>query len=67
MNNLSVVNLFLKGSCYDLFIYSSSTFLSVYSEPGLLMDTEDPAVKVMFPVGRVRGSGGREVGITSSE
>lgn len=34
-------------------------FLSVYSEPGLIMDTEDPAVKVMFPVGKKK--------ITSSE
>lgn len=59
MNNLSVVNLVLKGSCHDLFIYSSSTFffffLSVYSEPGLIMDTEDPGVKVVFPGG---GGGG---------
>lgn len=52
MNNPSVVNLLLKGSCYGLFMYSSSTFLSIYSEPGLTMDTEDPAVKVVFPVGK---------------
>lgn len=59
MNNPSVVNLLLKGSCSDLFIYSSSTVLSVYCEPGLIVDTEDPAVKVVFPVGEKK--------ITSSE
>lgn len=44
------MHLGLKVHCYDLFMHSSSVFSSIYSVPGLIMDTEGPAVKVMVPV-----------------